>query len=90
VTIIDVRDLEERTRAILRQVEEGETIEVVDGGKPVAKLVPFTAGSTSDESRYDESRYDEMSLDDLIEELDKYWPKGVGAVEAVQDVRGEL
>ena len=85
MTVIDIRDLEEHTREILRQVEEGATIEVVDAGKPVAMLVPVAAGSASDEARYDV-----MTLDELVEELDRYWPEGVGAVETIQDVRRDL
>jgi prevent-host-death family protein len=85
MTTIDVRDLEEHTREILRQVANGETIEVVDAGKPVAKLVPPTNNPGADEKNYDE-----MSLDALIEELGKYWPEGVTAIEAINDVRRDI
>jgi prevent-host-death family protein len=83
--IIEVRDLEERTREILRQVEAGETIEVMDHGKAVARLIPYPIAIIPDEARYDE-----MTLDELIAELDRSWPEGVSAVDAIRDVRREL
>ena len=88
MTVIEIRDLEERTREILRQVEAGETIEVTDNGKAVAMLVPLT--NVTDGTGSDEALYDDMTLDELVEELDRHWPEGVSAVEAVRDVRRNL
>lgn len=40
---IDVRELRQQAGRYLREVELGETIEVTDRGRPVARLVPIPA-----------------------------------------------
>jgi prevent-host-death family protein len=41
VTTVGVRELRQRASELLRRVENGETIEVSDRGRPVAVLAPI-------------------------------------------------
>ena len=43
---IGVRELRQQASRYLRQVERGETIEVTDRGRPVARLVPLPRAGT--------------------------------------------
>lgn len=66
MTSIGVRELRQNASRYLRRVAAGETIEVTDRGRPVARLVPVGNGSTWDrlvaEGRVSPAR---GSLDDL-------------------------
>jgi prevent-host-death family protein len=42
---VGVRELRQRASELLRLVQEGETIEVTDRGRPVALLSPIPAGT---------------------------------------------
>lgn len=46
---IGIRELRQRASRYLREVERGETIEVTDRGRPVARLVPVPRSSGIDE-----------------------------------------
>ena len=46
MTRIGVRELRQNASRYLRRVAAGETIEVTDRGRPVARLVPVRSGST--------------------------------------------
>lgn len=48
---IGVRELRQRASELLRRVEQGETIEVTDRGRPVALLSPPPEGSPLDRLR---------------------------------------
>jgi prevent-host-death family protein len=48
---IGVRQLRQRASELLRRVEQGETIEVTDRGRPVAILAPLPEGSALDRLR---------------------------------------
>ena len=48
---IGVRELRQRASELLRRVEQGETIEVTDRGRPVALLSPPPEGSLLDRLR---------------------------------------
>jgi prevent-host-death family protein len=48
---IGVRELRQRASELLRRVEQGETIEVTDRGRPVAVLAPPPEGSPLDRLR---------------------------------------
>jgi prevent-host-death family protein len=48
---IGVRELRQRASELLRRVEQGETIEVTDRGRPVAILAPHPEGSPLDRLR---------------------------------------
>lgn len=45
MTRVGVRELRQRASELLRRVEQGETIEVTDRGRPVALLTPLPEGS---------------------------------------------
>lgn len=48
---IGIRELRQRASELLRRVEQGETIEVTDRGRPVALLSPPPEGSPLDRLR---------------------------------------
>ena len=48
---IGVRELRQRASELLRRVEQGETIEVTDRGRPVAILAPPPKGSALERLR---------------------------------------
>ena len=41
MTSVGIRELRQRASELIRQVEEGETIEITDRGRPVAVLTPL-------------------------------------------------
>jgi prevent-host-death family protein len=45
---IGVRELRQHASRYLARVERGETLEVTDRGRPVARLVPVTADTWAD------------------------------------------
>lgn len=45
MTRVGVRELRQRASELLRLVEQGETIEITDRGRPVALLSPLPEGS---------------------------------------------
>ncbi|MBW3555986.1 MAG: type II toxin-antitoxin system prevent-host-death family antitoxin [Actinobacteria bacterium] len=51
MTRVGVRELRQRASELLRLVEQGETIEVTDRGRPVALLTPVPAGSALERMR---------------------------------------
>ena len=70
MTSIGIRELRQRASELLRRVEQGETIEVTDRGRPVAVLSPPPEGNPLDRLRalgdVDSAKGD---LDDLPEPL---------------------
>lgn len=48
---VGVRELRQRASELLRRVEQGETIEITDRGRPVALLTPLPEGSVLDRLR---------------------------------------
>ena len=48
MTTVGVRELRQRASELLRLVEQGETIEITDRGRPVALLTPSPHGATAD------------------------------------------
>jgi prevent-host-death family protein len=44
MTSVGVRELRQRASELLRLVEQGETVEVTDRGRPVALLTPIPSG----------------------------------------------
>lgn len=70
MTSVGIRELRQRASELLRRVENGETIEITDRGRPVAILSPLPEGSPLDRLR----RAGEVDtatgqLDDLPEPL---------------------
>jgi prevent-host-death family protein len=67
---IGIRELRQRASELLRRVEQGETIEVTDRGRPVAMLAPPPEGSPVDYMRaMGEIESARGTLDDLPEPL---------------------
>jgi prevent-host-death family protein len=48
---VGIRELRQRASELLRRVEQGETIEVTDRGRPVALLTPVPEGSAFERMR---------------------------------------
>lgn len=48
---IGIRELRQRASELLRRVEQGETIEITDRGRPVALLAPLPVGSPLERMR---------------------------------------
>ncbi len=51
MTSVGVRELRQRASELLRWVEQGETIEITDRGRPVAHLSPLPSGSPLEQLR---------------------------------------
>lgn len=70
MTSVGVRALRQRASELLRLVEQGETIEITDRGRPVALLTPLPQGSPLEQMRA-AGEVDSASaeLDDLPEPL---------------------
>ena len=51
MTSVGIRALRQRASELLRLVEQGETVEITDRGRPVALLVPLPEGSPLDRLR---------------------------------------
>ncbi len=80
---IGVRELKERTSDVIRSVrDERESFVITYRGRPVARLAPIRERTSNEEF---EDIWAEM--DKLAVEISKKWPKGVSAVEAVQEQR---
>lgn len=85
--ILAVRELKERIDEILRLVEEGETVEVIDRGKVVVRLVPGDQPQQS--TRQDLEAFWE-NIDRLTARISSYLPEKVDAVEIVREGRRDL
>lgn len=51
MTSVGVRELRQRASELLRLVEQGETVEITDRGRPVAMLTPLPDGSPLEQMR---------------------------------------
>lgn len=51
MTSVGVRELRQRASELLRLVEQGETVEITDRGRPVAMLAPLPGGSPLEQLR---------------------------------------
>ena len=81
-------ELVEHINEILRMVkEEGETIEVTDQGKVIARVVP--ASEPEQPVKRDLKSFWE-EIDRLAAEIGTYLPEKVDAVEIIRDVRREF
>lgn len=85
---VGVKDLKAHTSEILRRVrEEGEVFEITYRGETVAQLTPAASCRPVSDEEIDQYL---AELDALAADIGKRWPKGVSAVDAVNDVRREL
>ena len=80
---IGLDELPADARAVL---EQGETLEIVDGGAVVARLVPVTPKRPSRPGL----EADLATLDELSARIRAAWKDDMSAVEAIDDVRRTL
>jgi prevent-host-death family protein len=67
---VGIRELRQQASSLLRRVEEGETIEVTDRGRPVAVLAPLPASGALERLRASgETIAATADMDDLPEPL---------------------
>jgi prevent-host-death family protein len=67
---VGIRELRQRASELLRRVEQGETIEITDRGRPVALLAPMPQGSPLERLRAaGEIEFASGDLDDLPDPL---------------------
>ena len=84
---VKIAELKARADEIIHQIQQtGESIEILNDGLVVAKLVPIEEDRTSQEDL--DAFWAEF--DQLSEEISANWPEGVSAVDAVRDVRRDL
>ncbi len=71
MTTVGVRELRQRASELLRLVEQGETVEITDRGRPVALLAPLPQGSPLERMRAaGEVTPSTLDLDDLPDPLE--------------------
>ncbi len=80
---VGIRELKEHTSEILRDVQEGQIIDITSEGSAVARLVPVQPPTLSDGEV--EAILDD--LDNLAAEISARWPESVSAQDAIDDVR---
>lgn len=80
---VGIRELKEHTSEILRDVQEGQIIDITSEGSAVARLVPVQPPALSDGEV--EAILDD--LDSLAAEISARWPANVSAQDAIDDVR---
>jgi antitoxin (DNA-binding transcriptional repressor) of toxin-antitoxin stability system len=86
VGAVGVRELEEQTRDVLRRVRDGgETIDVIDRGVVIARIVPSPPPVDPETLKHIWERRHR-----LAEEISRHWPEGVSAADAVAEGRREL
>jgi antitoxin (DNA-binding transcriptional repressor) of toxin-antitoxin stability system len=86
VIAVQIDELEENARAVLRRVKErGEIIYVADGDAVIARLVPVETAIDLMAIAEWQERHDE-----LVEEIDRHWPDPVSVADVLADIRREL
>ncbi|HYO50771.1 MAG TPA: hypothetical protein VEW94_13045 [Chloroflexia bacterium] len=86
MTTIDISELEQHPTEIIQRVKSGETIEVNEGGTVVARLTPIQHVTPM----WNAPEQSWTDLDALVQEISKYLPEHVDAVEAVREIRREV
>jgi prevent-host-death family protein len=81
---LGVRELKKNLSEALREVQAGEIIEVTNRGQVIARVVPVRPPKQDPEA----IRTALADMDALAAEIAAYWPEGVSAAEALDDVRG--
>ena len=77
---IGIDELPADARAVL---EQGETLEIVDGGAVVARVVPVTPARSIRPGL----QADLVALDELSARISAAWKDSTSEVEAIDDVR---
>lgn len=86
---IEVQELESHLSGVLREVESGQTIEVMRHGQVIARVAP--AQQTQQVRPLARDENDAWAkLDALIDEIAADWPEGVSAQDAINDVQRKL
>jgi prevent-host-death family protein len=71
MTSVGVRELRQRASDLLRLVEQGETVEITDRGRPVALLTPLPSGGPLERMRaVGDVQAATLDIRDLPEPLD--------------------
>jgi len=82
--IIGIRDLSNSASKIVRRVrEKGETIDITYRGQVVARLIPINIPKPAPKTL--NSIW--ADLDQVAQEIGRYWPKEVSAVQAINEGR---
>lgn len=84
--VMEANELSAKMNEALREVEQGETIEVTKQGKVVARMVPAHDRQPTD--RDANGAWTELLR--LRDEISADWPEGVSAQDAINDVRRDL
>lgn len=84
---IGVRELREETSTILRRVQEqGETLDVTDEGRVIARIVPVEPTGTVRPGLL----ADLDAIDEFAAEVSAAWKDNMSAADAVKEQRREL
>jgi antitoxin (DNA-binding transcriptional repressor) of toxin-antitoxin stability system len=84
---LDVNEFIERIdKMLLKVVEEGEMIEITKQNEIIARMVPVRKQGQAD-IQDDLAAWHE--LERISAEISACWPRGLSAVDAVQDARQE-
>jgi antitoxin (DNA-binding transcriptional repressor) of toxin-antitoxin stability system len=82
--VIGIRDLGSSASKIVRRVrEKGETVDITYRGQVVARLIPVITPKPNPKTL----NAIWADLDQVAQEIGRHWPKGVSAVEAVNEGR---
>lgn len=87
--VVQLQELEQRTAEIVRRVhDEGATIDVVDQGQVIARLVPAPRKRSAEEIAQGLAVLDEMEK--LAQEISASISGDVDAVQMVRDIRRDV
>jgi len=84
---IQIQELEEDPAEVMRHVRRGEIVELMEGEIKVARITPTQITPMGRSYSEEEGRAFLAKLDQMAEEIGRYWPEGVSAVDAIRDVR---
>ncbi len=80
---VGVRELKEHASEILKEVQQGQIIDITNRGATIARLIPVERSMLDDQEI--EAIIDD--LDSLAAEISARWPEGLSAQQALDDVR---
>lgn len=82
--VIGIRELGSSASKIVRRVhEKGEPVDITYRGQIVVRLIPITTPKPDPKAL----NIIWADLDQVAQEIGRYWPQGVSAVEAVNEGR---